>query len=108
MHMECGQSLAADGHLFPADPHRQPALPLRLRRNGHVGSPRECEFSYTENFDMLFQIAARPRDPTLFPPMTEEEVNRIMATPRKQAKKYVPPNMRGQGSIPGLGKPKWG
>lgn len=40
--------------------------------------------------------------------MTEEEVNRIMATPRKQAKKYVPPNMRGQGSIPGLGKPKWG
>lgn len=55
---------------------------------------------------MLFQIAARPRDPTLFPPMTEEEVNRIMATPRKQAKKYVPPNMRGQGSIPGLGKPK--
>ena len=55
---------------------------------------------------MLFQIAARPRDPTLFPPMTEEEVNRIMATPRKQAKKYVPPGMRGQGSIPGLGKPK--
>ena len=57
---------------------------------------------------MLFQIAARPRDPTLFPPMTEEEVNRIMSAPRKQAKKYVPPNMRGQGTIPGLGKPKWG